>query len=323
MGIKVTTVRRHVGRLMVFAVLLTGSQVVCGQVGSDSDEAGDARILTADDGWPIHVTYFESNAGKEAPVAILIAGAEGQSGGQSRTRRVWDPTAVMLQKSGYAVVTVDLRKHGDSVAPADAANAALSRVGPMDYAAMITLDLEAVKNMLLEEHKAENLNIRKTGIVTAGSSSLVAAGFAVADWAKTPFPDAPVPIAGAPDMRTPRGQDVRAIMMFSPPATVRGLNTNAILRSLKNLEVAVYVFASRANRDESRAAQSLHRRLQLRGEEFEDFRKLSLANEKATGEDFLEAPYGSETNKLIREFLDTNVKQLDQPWQSRTSRLSQ
>lgn len=306
-----------------FAVAAAGNVAQVQAQNADAKQAGETRMLTAADGWPIHVTYYKSAAGKESPVAVLIAGAEGEGSGKSRTRRVWDGAAVSLQKSGYAVVTVDLRKHGDSVAPADSTNPALTRMGPNDYTAMVTLDMEAVKDMLLQEHEAEQLNIRKMGIVTAGSSSMVAAAYAVADWAKSPYPDAPVPLAGAPDMRTPRGQDVRAIMMFSPAARVRGMNTTAILRALKGLEVAVYVFASKADREEARAAESVFKSLELRGEEFKEFRRISLATEKASGEDFLEAPYGSQTNLLIREFLDKNIKELDQPWQTRKSRISQ
>jgi pimeloyl-ACP methyl ester carboxylesterase len=306
----------------VLFVLLSASPLVA-QVQSGRQTKGESKVLNAVDGWPIHVTYYASNSGREAPVAMLIAGAEGTEGNQSRTRRVWDNTALYLQRAGYAVVTVDLRKHGDSVAPAEVTNAALTKLGINDYGWMASRDLEAVKDMLIAEHVAENLNIRKLGVVTAGSSSMVAAAFAVADWAKPPYADAPAPLAGAPDMRTPRGQDVRALMMFSPKANVRGINTLAVMRALRGLEVAVYIFASKNGREESRDAQRLYKFVELRGEEFQERRKLSLANAKASGEDFLEARYADDTNKLIKEFLDKNVKELDQPWQSRTNRLTQ
>jgi len=301
--------------------MLTASATA--QVSSSRKAQSESKILTAADGWPIHVTYYTSRSGKEAPVAVLIAGAEGTEAKKSRTRRVWDETAKFLQRSGYAVVTVDLRKHGDSVAPAEVTNAALTKLGPQDYVLMASLDMEAVKAMLLEEHQAENLNVRKMGIVTAGSSSLVAAAFAVADWGKAPYPDAPTPLAGAPDMRTPRGQDVRALMMLSPEANVRGINTLGIMGTLRNLEVAVYIFASRNGRDEPRNAERLFKLVRLRGEDFQEKRKITLVNEKASGEDFLEDSYTAQTNKLIKDFLDANVKELEQPWQSRKSRLTE
>jgi pimeloyl-ACP methyl ester carboxylesterase len=312
-------------RVMAITILLLAvtATPAFAQTGANRQAKGETKLLTAADGWPIHVTYYASTAGKEAPVAVLIAGAEGTANKNSRTRRVWDGVAVYLQRAGYAVVTVDLRKHGDSVAPADVTNAALTKLGKNDYALMATMDLEAVKDMLVAEHKAEKLNVRKMGIVTAGSSSLVASAFAVADWGKAPYPDAPTPLAGAPDQRTPRGQDVRAVMMFSPPASVRGINTLAVMRTLKGLEVAIYVFASQATREEGRNAERIFKFVELRGEEFKDKRKLSLAKAKASGEDFLEAPYTAQTQKLIKEFLDANVKELEQPWKSRTSRIGQ
>ena len=76
------------------------------------ESANESRTLTTADGWDIHITYYEGR-GKESPVAILIPGVEGND--KSMTRKVWDGVATTLQKDGYAVVSVDLRKHGDSV----------------------------------------------------------------------------------------------------------------------------------------------------------------------------------------------------------------
>ena len=77
------------------------------------DTADNDRKLTTGDGWPIQISYFPSTRGKEAPCVILVPGCEGYE--KSRTRKAWSELAGFLQKNGYAVVTVDLRKHGDSV----------------------------------------------------------------------------------------------------------------------------------------------------------------------------------------------------------------
>ena len=60
-----------------------------------------------------------------------------------------------------------------------------------DFRGMAYLDLEAVKDFLYQEHQAKRLNMRKTAIVAAEMSCLVAAVFAYLDWMKKPHSDAP------------------------------------------------------------------------------------------------------------------------------------
>ncbi|MCA9061618.1 MAG: hypothetical protein KDA96_01085 [Planctomycetaceae bacterium] len=284
---------------------------------AQSEPPGEQQVLNAG-GWPIHISYFEasgSSSTKEAPVIILLAGAEGDAK-NVRTRRVWDKTALALQKAGYAVVSVDLRKHGDSK-PAEATPAQM-KVGRIDYQAMVVEDLEAVKAFLLQQHQAEKLNIRKTGIVAARSSAMVAAGFAVSDWAKTPFPDAP-----RLEDRTPKGQDVRAILMLSPESAVPGLSGGqSPLAALKQLPVAVSIFASTKSKDERASAERIYKSVQLPGEQFKEVRKVLLTNDSGSGEDFVEGNKADTTNKeIIQPFFDAQLKSLNEPWRTRESRL--
>jgi len=272
--------------------------------------------LRANDGWQIHATYFESPGGKESPVVILLTGTEGPDKTGARNRRVWQPTALSLQKSGFAVVTVDLRKHGDSIPTATGSESSAIKASADDYPLMAAADLEAVKAFLMEEHTAERLNIRKLGIVSMGSSSMVAAAFAVADWAKPPYPDAPTLAT-----RTPRGQDVRALIMYSPNTSVKGLNSNVILKNLKPLQVAVYVVASKDNKDDARNADKVFKAVELKEEQFKEFRKTTLAPGEIRSEGFLEGRFSEATNKDITEFLTRSLKELDAPWVSRKSRL--
>jgi predicted alpha/beta hydrolase len=272
--------------------------------------------LKASGGMLIQATYFESPAGKESPVVILLTGTEGPEKTGARNRRVWQPTALMLQKSGFAVMTVDLRKHGDSVPAAVGTEAPTVKAAADDYPLMVAADLEAVKAFLLEEHAAERLNIRKLGIVSMGSSSMVAAAFTVADWAKTPYPDAPTLAA-----RTPRGQDVRALIMYSPNTNVKGLNANVILKNLKPLQVAVHVVASKDIKEDARHADKVFKAVELKEEQFKEFRKTTLAAGEIRSEGFLEGRFSEATTKDITEFLTKSLKELDAPWVSRKSRL--
>lgn len=317
-----------VGSMRVFfvstVVMMTVSltvQLADAQSREKPKAGGEPHILAASDGWPIHVTYFPSGSGsKESPVVILVAGAEGRE--QSKTRKVWDPLALELQKAGYAAITVDLRKHGDSVPEANVIpESRLNRLVPDDYKAMAFLDLEAVKAFLVEQHELESLNIRKLGIISSGSSCLIGAAFAVADWNKKPWPDAATLAA-----RTPRGQDVRAVVMFSPKSPVRGFSTPSVMKLFADPAkgIAAQVFHSTADKTEQRAAEQVFRYLKIDGEEYKDVRQIVPAAEsqKVSGEEFLTGPLGDEVRKsFLRPFLQKNLEELDSPWKSRKSRL--
>lgn len=282
---------------------------------SSKDGISEMVLPANGDRWPIHVTYFESPAGKESPVVILLTATEGTDKKDARNRRVWQPTALALQKSGFAVVTLDLRKHGDSLPEASGSEPPAVKMAVNDYAMMAAGDLEAVKTFLLEQHKAEKLNVRKLGIVSMGSSSMVAAAFAVADWAKKPFPDGPTL-----DLSTPRGQDVRALVMYSPKTSVKGINSTGILKSIKSLLIAVHVIASKDSKDELKDAEKVFKAVDLKDEQFKESRKITLVSGDVRSEGFLEGRYADATAKDITDFLSINLKQLDFPWVPRNDR---
>jgi pimeloyl-ACP methyl ester carboxylesterase len=285
------------------------------QKGQPSKSEPQDLIQTAADGWPIHMTYFESSAGKESPVVILLTSTEGNDNKDSRNRRIWQPTAAFRQKAGFAVAAVDLRKHGDSVPPTSATDPTALKMSPNDYPAMVAADLEAVKDFLMVQHKAQKLNIRKLGIVSMGSSSMVAAAFAVADWAKEPYPDAPTLAT-----RTPRGQDVRALIMYSPNSSVRNLNANTIMKAIRGLQISVYVVASKDIRDDARNAEKIFKAVELKEEQYKEFRKTTMVAGNVHAEGFLEGRYTDATNKDILDFLMKSLSEMDAPWVSRNDR---
>jgi len=306
---------RSCAALMVLGVISS----VC-QAQAAAQQAGDStvreEVLAASDGWPIHATYYESAAGKESPVVILLAGAEGLDMKDARNRRVWQATAVALQKGGFAVIAVDLRKNGDSIPEGVEANSPLLKMGLSDYPTMVASDMEAINEFLLNEHQQEKLNIRKLGIVAVGSSAMVAAAFAVEDWAKKPYPDAP----SLAD-RTPRGQDVRALIMYSPNSSVKGISSNNVLRALKAIPVAINIVASKDIKDDARNADKIYKAVELRDEQYKDTRKQTMAGGDITAEGFLEGRFAEPTNADILAFLTKYLKELDAPWASRKSRL--
>lgn len=313
---------KTIGRLFacsgVLLVLYLSTNVSFGQ--SNTAVGNQEHTLSAADGWPIHITYYESSGGKESPVVVLIPSAEGIDDAASRTRKVWDSVARVLQKQGFAVVAADLRKHGDSVPLVEESERAkVTKLNQADYALMATQDMEAIKEFLVKEHQSEKLNVRKLGIAAAGSSCMVVSAFALNDWLKMPWPDAPTLAA-----RTPKGQDVRAIMMLSPKTPVRGINTTAIAKGIADPAkgIAVNVFYNSTDRAETKAAQTVFKFLELKNSD-DDARKLfgEAGDKKYSAEGFLQDKAKTAMEKNVADFFDKYVKQREDPWKSRTSAL--
>ena len=188
---------------------------MCGLSSAQEGKPRPVKLESAADGLPIAATYYPAKAEqadqKMAPVVLLLQG-------DNENRLVWEkkPTvfsesqqktkalADVLHDEGYAVMTIDLRGQGESPLPGGRA------VRNADYPAMLG-DIEAAKRFLMEEHQAERLNINKLGIVAADSAVPLAVNYAKLDWEKPDYDDAPT----AAD-RTPRGRDVRALVLMSP-----------------------------------------------------------------------------------------------------------
>jgi len=222
---------------------------VAGTAMSQGTVEGEAKILTARDAWPIYITYYAGiDAGKETPVVVMLHGARS-------SRLVWKQTKLieMLVQDKFAVITVDLRKHGESIAPETFPAAARGKITRVDYGNMFN-DLEAVKKFLFEEHQAQRLNMRRTGLVTAGFSSVVALNWAWADWLKKPYDDAPTL-----STKTPRGQDVQAILMYSAEENVTGLNVVKALQGLRSIGVASMLLYGDKNAKDKRTAVKMYK----------------------------------------------------------------
>lgn len=305
-------------------IAVTLSLSAASAVAQKTADVSQARVLTTADGWPIHINYYESTGGKESPVVILFPGVEGKDA--SMTRKVWSGAATALHKQGFAVVTADLRKHGDSLPDVPESQLArLTKLGSQDYGMMVTQDLESIKTFLLQEHQNEKLNIRKLGIASAGSGCLVAAAFAQYDWAKAPWPDNAVLSA-----RTPKGQDVRALFMLSPKSTVRGMNSTSTIRAIAANPIAVHIWFNPGVRSEKASAEKLFRYLELKDDALDealtDVRKLNEGPEDATGKVFsaeglLQGKAAPVMEKNLTEYFVKNLKQVASPWKSRKSRL--
>ena len=269
--------------------------------------------LEAADGWPIRATFIDTRAArsKETPIIVLLTPANGD-GRVTVTRRVWTDLARKLSARGFAVLSVDLRKHGDSLP--EGLSSKQKTVRARDYVNMVQGDMEAVKAFLMEKHHAKQLNVRKLGIAAVGASCSVAAAFAVVDWNRPPWPD------GGPGGGTPRGQDVRSLLLISPQSA-KGLKASQSLKILSPpaYGIGIRIYHSDKDKAEQETAEKLYKIVALKGEEFAEVR--SLVPGPASGEEFLKGSVGERMNEEVVEFFETTVKDLQEPWQDRKSKL--
>ena len=233
-------------------------------------QVDDKTIPSLADGWPLKLTYYRSIEGKEAPVVVLLHM-------KNESRLVWSAPlpnvtppkgfAEQLHDRGFAVIAVDLRKHGQSkpgseddepkktASDKDKDKAKKSSTGtelkPTDYVLMVR-DLDSVKRFIFEEHQKGNLNMRKTAIIAPAMSAAIAITFTAADWAKAPYDD-----AANLAMRTPRGQDVQAMLFLSPETTLPQVPAHQIAGQLKNTPMAAWVVVGGSDTQDKDQAKKL------------------------------------------------------------------
>ena len=327
--------RRFWSRLAIYLTLIfaAASAVAAAQDAGSKQLVVEDRSLTTRDGWRIHMTYFQSNAGKEAPVVLLLHGKGGN-------RMIWgkkpppggsqqDPKEVAnrLQKRDFAVITLDLRKHGESKSPAqdvavDDDKKKTKRgfdpadLQPTDYLRMAAQDLEAVKKFIYEEHQAQRLNMRKLAIVAADMSAPIAINYALADWLKPPYRDA-ASLAAC----TPRGQDVRALVLLSPEANLPRLPSGRALAALRNPAWGISFLTCVAADDKLDKGQAEKMYQQLSSMPMNKDR-MYLQDKYAgrwRGTDLLGKKNHVEEHMLA--FLEKHLKKLPDQWRDRKSRL--
>ena len=269
------------------------------------------EIVTTADRWQIPFTYYKPTLGKDAPVVILL-----HMRGGNRNEWKTNGMAEQLQDKGYAVFAVDLRQHGESK-PVGGTASGPDALKPNDYkiAAGPGGELEALKQFIYDEHQKGNLNMAKTAIVAPGMAAPIAANWAAYDWSKRPYNDAPTVAA-----RTPKGQDVKALVFLSPEANVPGVQITRALQLLKNVGVAFLILHGEVD-DDARDASKMQQ--QLGGSAGSEQRVvLQGYGYKLRGTDLLTVDDPKAPPKaLILGFLEKHLKSLDIPWRDRRSRL--
>lgn len=302
-------------QLILAAVAITvcglGTAPVVAQDDSKQKEEGVPGVVTTADNWDIHYTYWESPMGKDAPVIILLHG-------KGQARLVWKvlPLAKELAKKQFAVIAVDLRKHGESKAPETASVQAKSdKLTKFDYEGMVLGDLEAIKKFIYAEHQAQRLNMRKLGVVATDMSTAIALNWAQLDWSKKPFDDAPTLAA-----KTPRGQDVQALVLVSPEDSLSGVGTINATRFLRATGISVLLLSSKKVSSENRTATKMYSQLGGTQQDAKDKRIFNIGSDiKLSGSNLLARQ--PQLQAGAQKFLEDHVMKHVAPWKDRQSRL--
>ncbi len=186
--------------------------------------------LETHDGVQLSLTYYGSSAGKQTtPVVILHDYKESQAQLESFARRLQSPGEEDTHPP-FAVVTVDLRGHGNSTKQLarngrerelDAAK--LGKNGLVD---MVRFDMEKIRSFLVGKNDEGMLNLNKLCILGVGMGATVGVNWSAQDWATPPL------AVGK------QGQDVKALVLISPRWKYRGIGLQDALR-LKPLKKEV------------------------------------------------------------------------------------
>ncbi|MFM7845221.1 MAG: alpha/beta hydrolase [Planctomycetota bacterium] len=192
--------------------------------GQDADEIPppESLPLVTKDQVPLRITYYKGLQGKKSIPLVMVHDLNGQRG-------EFNPLALYLQKQGgFAVVTVDLRGHGESnrLRGPNGAEKTVTpdSLKPVDFENMVKFDLERVKKFLVEKNNEGELNVNQTGVIAAGQlGTVLAYNWVKNDWS---WPD----VAGQK-----QGRDVQGMVFLSPALTFKTLKTVDAINSVGSL----------------------------------------------------------------------------------------
>jgi len=282
--------------------------------------------LKTKDGVQLKATYYpaihrkgSAEAKHVAPVVLLHDYKGTRAMFASLAQRLQSPGDDDPERPSFAVITVDLRAHGDSTKqilpngfPTDLDAAKLDKNGLL---AMAGLDMEAVRSFLVLRNDAGELNLNKLCLVGSGMGANVAANWALQDWA------APALAVGK------QGQDAKALVLISPRWSYKGLTLQAPLRfrPLKRYVAWMLIYGEEDNNVKAdvrrihNQLEPLHRDANAVQGGHGDLALVAWPS-KLQGDTLL-TQMGGRIEDQILTFLIENAAEREYPWISRLDRL--
>jgi hypothetical protein len=155
-------------------------------------------------------------------------------------------------------------------------------------------------------------------IVGAESSAAVALCFTVIDWSKEPYDDAP-----SLEQRTPRGQDVRALVLISPTQRTKGLPVGEAISQVRNPDwnIAILTMYGKLNKLDAKDGPAVYSKLAGNSKANDDRMYRVAFNVKLRGVDLL-GKRDVEAEPAIVNFLKLHLTNLPgSEWRDRQNRL--
>ena len=123
--------------------------------------------------------------------------------------------------------------------------------------------------------------------------------------------------------RTPRGQDVRTLVLISPEASVKGMKVTDAAKILKAGGVSFYVIAGVKDKKKLNAAEKLLRSLRSGLKQEQRDQRVFFWEEQTNlnGEPLVQ-DRGKNILAKLKQFHDLKLKPIEQPWRNRESRLN-
>ena len=178
---------------------------------------------------PLSVVNNASSSTATTPTIILLHML-------GKDRSTWNPFASTLsQKEGYAVLSIDLRGHGESVKQNNGNTISFQSFTPVDYNKMV-LDVKAAKQFLITNKNANPNNI---SIVGASIGANVAINYASMD------------------------PTIKSVVLLSPGINYRGVSTEQAITKYKNN--SVYIAATEGDSEAADSSKILCEKINCDG----------------------------------------------------------
>lgn len=256
--------------------------------------------VTTDDGVAIKFSYYPSSTEESVPVILLHGG----NGSRDDLKGV----AEFLQSKGHTVVLPDLRGHGESTEQTKAGKQITlnsKTQSAADINAMVTQDMTKLWNFLVRENNDKVVNIKKLCVIGVDMGAIVAINFVAKNYLE-------------PDYRNqPRGKDVKALVLVSPPSAYRGASyAQAIKQPPFKGEIASLVVVGDEGAAERSNAQKLEGMLSKFAGPPKGKDKLVLMAElktKLQGAQLLSNPQ-LKLGAAVDGFIQTRLVQKSFPW---------
>ncbi len=288
--------------LLAATTLVAVSNPVYGQRGRGKDV--EEIELTTKDNVIIKANYYDGSGSKDTVPIIAVHGEGGQ-------RSDLDMLAKALQAEGHAVIVPDLRGHGDStnVQGQDDTKLDHNKMRPADFAAA-ALDLEACKKYFKELNNDQKVNIENLTLVGTGElGSLLSFAYAGEDWLVPPFG------------RFKQGQDVKAVVMFTPAQRVKTIRAAGYLddQSVRR-EISFFLIVNDRDASAKRNATRLEDALQRASANRDDKERIARLDVPTTlkGAKILEVQEADEILRRINLFIKLRVSDKNHEWNERS-----